>query len=90
MLAIFASAGSITLVSVKRTPDEVAQALLDVIDGRMTKLEWGGFITQPFDDPELEIIREKACQVDWPLNEQGQETLRGLSDEAKSLSTAEE
>jgi hypothetical protein len=52
--------------SVKRTPDEVAGFLRDLIDGDGGEWDWDEFEAVPISDPELDGIRQRAAVAGPP------------------------
>jgi hypothetical protein len=47
----------------KRTPEEVANAIEKFVNGAGDQWAWDGFISIRIDDPELEAIRKRCVAI---------------------------
>ena len=81
----------------KRTPDEVANAIEGFVNGADNQWAWDGFTSIRIDDPELEEIRQKCVKmpIEYPpahprdyCNEEGKEKMRQLAKDLRARSGA--
>jgi hypothetical protein len=71
--------------SVDLTAQEVATYLHDCLEGTGGYWDWDDFTSIPITDPTLDGIRDEAASVAWPLDREGEATLRGLLEEVRAL-----
>jgi len=81
----------------KRTREEVAKTLEELINGTGRQWDWDGFTSIRLDDPELEAIRQRCVTipVEFPpttrtayCSEAGLQVMRGLAQGLRSQSAA--
>lgn len=70
---------------VKRSADEVVKYLQDFIEGTGDDWDWDDFTSIQIDDPQLEAIRIRAANIEFPVCEKGLDALRALLSEARTL-----
>lgn len=73
--AVFASAGIATLRPIDREASELAEGLRKCLNGEYSRLDWGGFVTQPIKDEHLDAIRLRAVGIEPPLSDEGRAIL---------------
>ncbi len=69
----------------KRTAEEVATYLREFIEDSDGAWDWDDFTSVPIADPQLEDIRSRAADVQLPVTDEGDVTLRMLLVEAEEL-----
>ena len=81
----------------KRTPDEVANAIEGFVNGTGHQWAWDGFTSIRIDDPELEAIRQKCVSmaIEHPpahprdyCNQEGMKKMRQMASELRARSGA--
>jgi hypothetical protein len=68
-----------------RTPGEVAGFIKDFLEGTGGEWDWDDFTSIPITNGRLDEIRQEACAVDLPLDENGKRRLETLMRRARAL-----